>query len=151
MNSLPTVVRSRATSSRLRDHVRRPVVYGALVQAAAMVAFVGLGSEMRPAVFVVGMVGPAVAAALTAPDAGWVDAPLAGVAGGCLYLLAFLAYAVVVSARLEFVAATWVFVGYLATAVTQAIMLLPAFVFFGLFVGGGIGYAKARWRRYQRR
>lgn len=150
MNSLPTVVRSRAANSRLRDHVRRPVIYGALVQAVTLLAFVGLAPEMRPAVFVVGMAGPVVAAALTAPDAGWVDAPLAGVVGGCVYLLVFLAYAAAVSARLEFVAATWVFAGYVATAITQAIMLLPAFVFFGLFVGGAIGYAKLYWRRHGR-
>ncbi|WP_058364879.1 hypothetical protein [Haloparvum sedimenti] len=151
MSTLPAVVRSRAASSRLRDHVRRPVIYGAVVQAVTLLAFVGFASGMRPAVFVVGMTGPAVAAVLTVPDAGWVDAPLAGVLGGCVYLLSFLAYAAAVSARFEFVAATWVFAGYVATAITQAIMLLPAFVFFGLFVGGGIGYAKASWRRYGRR
>lgn len=141
------LVRSRTPNSRLRDHIRPPVVYGALLQAAAMIGFVAFGSEMSPVVFVVGMIGPVLAALLTAPDAGWVDAPLAGLAGGCLYLLAFLLYGVRVAIDYPYVEATWVFGSFVSTALSQAIMLLPAFVFFGVLVGGAVGFGKSSLRR----
>jgi len=146
--AIPTdLLRSRTPNSRLRDHLRPPVVYGGALQAAALVAFVGLELTMDPRVFLVGLAGPALAAVLTAPDAGWVDAPLAGVAGGCGYLLAILAYGGYVASDYPYVAATWVFGEYVGLALTHAIMLLPAFAFFGLFVGGGVGYAKRVRRR----
>ncbi|MEF8779140.1 MAG: hypothetical protein V5A46_00505 [Haloferacaceae archaeon] len=152
-DALPTeFVRSHTTNSRLRDHLRPPVVYGGLLQAAVLGGFVAAGFEMQPRIFAVGMVGPALAALLTAPDAGWVDAPLSGVFGGCLYLLGVLAYGAYVASGYEYVLATWVFGEYISLALTQAVMLLPAFVFFGLIVGGVVGWLKAaRRRRRQRR
>ncbi|MFB6235386.1 MAG: hypothetical protein ABEH81_13220 [Halopenitus sp.] len=146
--ALPTeFVRSHTPNSRLRDHLRPPVVYGALLQAAALIAFVGIELTMDPRVFLVGLIGPVLAALLTAPDAGWVDAPLAGVAGGCCYLLTVLAYGGYVASGFPYVAATWVFGEYVALALAHGIMLLPAFAFFGLFVGGIVGYAKRVRRR----
>jgi len=112
-----------------------------------MIAFAAVDPGMRPAVFAVGTSGPLIAALLTAPDAGWVDAPLAGVAGGCLYLLAVSGYGAYVASRFDYVTATWVFGDYVALAVSQGVMLLPAFAFFGLFVGGGVGCAKRVRRR----
>lgn len=150
MGSLPDVLRSRSPNSRLRDHLRPPVIVGGLVQAVVMIVFTTLGDGMRPAVFAVGMIGPVVAAALTEPDAGWVDAPLAGLFGGCGYLLAILVYGAFVATGYEYVTATWVFGSYVTTTLSQAIMLLPAFVFFGLFVGAVVGGLKASWRRRRR-
>lgn len=140
-------VRSHTTNSRLRDHVRPPVVYGGLIQAILIGAAVVAGHGTEPRIFAIGMVGPTLAALLTAPDAGWVDAPLAGVFGGCLYLLGVLGYGVYVASGYEYVLATWVFGEYVTLALSQGIMLLPAFVFFGVIVGGLVGWAKVVWRR----
>lgn len=146
--ALPTeFVRSHTENSRLRDHVRPPVIYGGLLQAVVLGGFVVSGIDMGPRIFAVGMIGPALAALLTAPDAGWVDAPLAGVFGGSLYLLGVLVYGAYVASGYEYVLATWVFGEYITLALSQAIMLLPAFVFFGVIVGGLVGWLKAFWRR----
>ena len=146
-DALPTeFVRSHTSNSRLRDHVRLPVILGGLLQALLLGWFVvNFGTE--PEIFAVGTVGPTVAALLTEPDAGWVDAPLAGVFGGCLYLIGVLVYGAYVASGFEYVLATWVFGEYITLALSQAVMLLPAFVFFGVVVGGVIGRLKLSWRR----
>ena len=146
-DALPTeFVRSHTSNSRLRDHVRLPVIVGGLLQAVLLGWYVvSYGTE--PEIFAVGTVGPTVAALLTEPDAGWVDAPLAGVLGGCLYLLGVLVYGAYVASGFEYVLATWMFGEYITLALSQAVMLLPGFVFFGVVVGGIIGWVKLFWRR----
>ena len=146
-NALPTeFVRSHTPNSRLRDHVRPPVIVGGLLQAILLGWYVvSYGAE--PVIFAVGAAGPTVAALLTEPDAGWVDAPLAGVFGGCLYLVGVLVYGAYVASGFEYVLATWVFGEYITLALSQAVMLLPGFVFFGVVVGGVIGWMKLLWRR----
>ncbi|MGM0604273.1 MAG: hypothetical protein ACQETB_01235 [Halobacteriota archaeon] len=138
-------VRSHTPNSQLRDHIRPPVIYGSIVQAIALIGFVTFGTEMGPSVLLAGTAGPIVAAVMTVPDAGWVDAPLAGVVGCCLYLGAFLAYGASVASTYEYVPATWVFGGYVSTVLAQAIMLIPAFVFIGVVIGGVVGGVKPRW------
>ena len=114
MTGLFQYLRTPRTRSRLRDLVTRPVIYGTLVQGAALILYYWLMGQMTKEVFLVALIGPIVASILVDRDGEVVVAPTAGVLGVLLFFLAYLAYGAVFAADFEYVVATWVFAGFVA-------------------------------------
>jgi len=142
MARLTGYLRSTRFPIRIRDFITRSVIYGSVIQGLAMTAYFFSTDGHGPMVFIVGLIGPVAAALLNDRRTGVVSAPLAGMIGTCLYFLVYLAYGAVISSQYPYVVATWQFAGYVAMAITQGIILIPAFGLFGTLIGKTIDLAK---------
>jgi hypothetical protein len=130
--------------------VTRPVVYGALVQGVTLTVYQWVAGHIGPEVFLVGMVGPIVAAVFSEIDAEVVAAPTAGVLGTFLFFGGYLAYGLVVASQFPYVRATWVFAQFVAMTIAWSFLLLGGFFLFGMIVGWLVWYGKTYLKRKRR-
>ncbi|MFT4931318.1 MAG: hypothetical protein ACI91T_001193 [Natronomonas sp.] len=142
MTGLFRRLRSPRTRFRLRNLITRPVIYGSVVQAVALMAYYWWLGAMTKEVFLVGLIGPILTSVLAEHDDEVVAAPTAGVLGVLLFFLAYLAYGVVFAAEFEYVVATWVFAGFVAKTITWSFLLLGGVFMFGMIIGWLIWHLK---------
>ena len=117
----------------------RPVLAGALVQFALMIAFVGVTGEFGRSLFPIGFVGGFAAGVLTPrPVDGWVDGPMAAISGVLIFTVAVLVMGVAAGYPHGQVVGSYVFGGYAALAIGVVILHSTAALFTGL-VGGFVG------------
>lgn len=119
----------------------RAIAIGAIVQAIATALYVATVPELGQHVVLLGFVGGTCAAVLAdLPRGVWVEGAAGAVAGGCLFLLGFLAWggyqAAIVGGRLG----GRMFGVYISTVVTHAVMLLVPFAIEGLIAGALVGW-----------
>lgn len=126
---------------------RRAVAIGAAVQVAVMAAYYAAVPALDAAVVPLGFAGGLVGAALAPQDRGlWVEGAGAAVLGCCLFLVGYVAWGGVQATQLEPVFGRRLVGVYLGLAVTQAIMLLPAYAVEGLLAGVLVGWLRRRGR-----
>jgi len=142
-------LRSPRVRLQFRSLLTRPVIYGAVVQAVALNVYYWSSMQMTKDVFLVGLIGPVVAAILAAHDSEVVAAPTAGVLGLVPFFGAYLAYGAWTASAFEYVTATWMFAGYVAMTATWSLLLFGGFALFGIIAGWLIwllkGYLATHW------
>ena len=126
---------------------RRAVAVGGAVQVAVMAAYYATVPALDAYVVPLGFAGGLVGAALAPQERGlWVEGAGAAVLGCGLFLLGYVAWGGVQATQLEPVFARRLVGVYVGLAVTQSIMLLPAYAVDGLLAGVLIGWLRRRGR-----
>lgn len=122
---------------------RRAIVLGALLQVLAMAAYYAVVPELDWRVVPLGFVGGIAGAALGNTRHGlWVEGTGAAVLGCCVFLVGYVGWGGVQALGLEGIYA-WRLVGvYIALAITQSIMLVPAYAVAGVLSGVVVGWLK---------
>lgn len=122
---------------------RRAIVVGALLQVLAMAAYYALVPELDWRVVPLGFVGGLAGAVLGTTRHGlWVEGTGAAVLGCCVFLVGYVGWGGVQALGLEGIYA-WRLVGvYIALAITQSIMLVPAYAVAGVVSGIVVGWLR---------
>ncbi|WP_331235224.1 hypothetical protein [Natronorarus salvus] len=128
---------------------RRPVVAGALVQAAVLGGYLVTIEGMSPLAFALGLVGGAVAGGLTRGDGAWVNGSVASAVGCLCYLVGLFVVGSAVGIWTTELRVTDVFAVYLTHVVVQGVFFLPAFLVLGMGAGA-VGGAVRRWVAHRR-
>lgn len=126
---------------------RRAIALGAVIQVVALTAYYAVIPELNWYVVPLGFVGGIVGAALAKTRHGlWVEGTGAAVLGCCVFLVGYVGWGGVQALGLEGIYA-WRLVGvYIALAITQSIMLVPAYAVAGVLSGVAVGWLKRSGR-----
>jgi hypothetical protein len=124
---------------------RRAVAVGAAVQIVVMAAYYAAVPELDASVVPLGVAGGVVGAAAAPQSRGlWVEGAGASVLGCCLFLVGYVAWGGLQAIQLEPVYGRRLVGVYLGLAITQSLMLLPAYAVDGLLAGVAVGWFRRR-------
>lgn len=127
----------------LATPTRRAVVGGAVVQIAVLLAYFAAVPEVGPPVVLTGFAGGFAGAVIAPQRRGlWVEGAGAATLGLGLFLVGFVGWGGYQASHFEGIVAGRVLGVYISTAITYAIMLLPAFAVAGLLTGVVVGWVR---------
>jgi len=124
----------------LASPTRRATAGGAAVQLVALVAYFAAVPEVGRWVVPLGFVGGVAGSVIAPQDHGlWVEGTGGACVGLLVFLVGFVGWGGIQAANLEGVVAGRVFGVFVSTAITYAIMLLPAYAIEGVIAGLVVG------------
>jgi hypothetical protein len=122
---------------------RRAVTVGAAVQIVVLLAYFAAVPEVDRYVVLAGLVGGLAGSVIAPHQRGlWVEGAGAATLGLAVFLLGFVGWGGYQATHFEGIVAGRVLGVYISTAVTYAIMLLPAFAVDGLLMGVVVGWLR---------